>query len=260
MLKLSVVLATFNEEENIGKCLESCRGLASEIVVVDGSSTDSTREILKKYDARVLVRDNLRNFHINKQLAIENARAEWILQLDADEALSPKLKEEIKSVIDSGKDADGYWIPRKNYFLGRFLKKGGQYPDYTLRLYRRGKGMLPAKNVHEQAVVSGKTASLKNDLLHYSYPDFAHYLEHFNRYTDFLAEELEEQKASLTLAGAIDYLILKPKLWFIKTYFRHKGYADGLPGFTFSLFSALRYPVAYIKYWEKKKSPGKERL
>src|SRR3989338_3286795 len=117
MLKLSVVLTTFNEEENIGKCLDSCRGLASEIVVVDGNSTDSTREILKKYDARVLVRDNLRNFHINKQLAIENARAEWILQLDADEALSLKLKEEIKLVIKSKDDVDGYWMTVLYYLL-----------------------------------------------------------------------------------------------------------------------------------------------
>lgn len=260
MLKLSVVLATFNEEENIGKCLESCRELASEIVVVDGSSTDSTCEILKKYDARVLVRENLKNFHINKQLAIESARAEWILQLDADEVLSPKLKEEIKSIIINKAAVDGYWIPRKNYFLGRFLKKGGQYPDYTLRLYRRGKGRLPAKNVHEQAVVTGKTAYLKNDLLHFSCSNFAHYLEHFNCYTDIFASELYEQKTPLDWLTAVDYLVIKPKIWFFKTYLRHKGFMDGLPGFAFSLFSALRYPVAYIKYWEKKISPGKERL
>src|SRR3989344_1764794 len=257
MLKLSVVLATFNEEENIGKCLESCRGLASEIVVVDGSSTDSTREILKKYDARVLVRDNLRNFHINKQLAIENARAEWILQLDADEALSPKLKEEIKSVIDSGKDADGYWIPRKNYFLGKFLKKGGQYPDYTLRLYRRGKGKLPALNVHEQAEVAGKTEYLKNPL-HYNYPDLKHYFDHFKRYTDIFANEIidenykeksrhPERPKGVEGSRFLSYMLIKPFTWFISTYIRHKGFMDGYQGFLFSFFSSLRFPVSYIK-------------
>src|SRR3989338_58576 len=253
MLKLSVVLATFNEEENIGRCLESCRSLASEIVAVDGSSTDSTREILKKYGAHVLVRENPTNFHINKQLAIGQAKAEWILQLDADEVVSPELKKEILNVI-SLPAINGYWIPRKNYFLGRALKKGGQYPDYTLRLYRRGKGILPAKNVHEQAVVSGKTAYLKNDLLHFSCPNFVHYLEHFNRYTDIFASELNEQKTALDWLTAFDYLVIKPKIWFFKTYMRHKGFMDGLPGFAFSLFSALRYPVAYIKYWEKKNS------
>ena len=251
-LNLSVVLATYNEEMNIGRCLESVKGLADEIVAVDGTSNDATADILRQYGAKVLIRKNQANFHVNKQLAIDSAGGNWILQLDADERLSEALKEEIKLAISSKQAFDGYWIPRRNYFLGRFLKKGGQYPDYPLRLYRRGKGRLPAKSVHEQAEVTGQTGRLKNDLLHYSYPDFSHYLEHFNLYTDILASELAEQKLPLNLLSAINYLIIKPKWWFIKTYFRHKGFRDGMPGFAFSLFSSLRFTAAYIKYWEKK--------
>lgn len=256
-MKISAALATYNEEENIARCLESIASWVDEIVIVDGSSTDKTVKIAKNYQSKVTVTNNLSNFHINKQKAIDACKGDWILQLDADEAVSPELKNEILSVINDRQQTinyeptSGYWIPRKNYFLGVFLKKGGQYPDYTLRLYKRGKGRLPQKSVHEQAVVEGKTAYLRNPLLHYSYPNFSHYLSHFNLYTDILAQELEEKNLPLSLRSFLKYMIIYPKWWFLKTYFRHKGFEDGFAGFTFSLFSSLRFPTAYIKYWEK---------
>ena len=163
-MKLSVVLATYNEEKNLPACLESVAGWCSEIVVIDGSSRDHTIDIAQKFGARVTVTDNPPIFHINKQKAIDLARGEWILQLDADERVSRELKTEIDAAIKNP-DIDGYWLPRKNYFLGRFLTKGGQYPDYTLRLYRKGKGRLPLKDVHEQAIVLGEVGYLKNPLI-----------------------------------------------------------------------------------------------
>src|SRR3989338_7619182 len=154
MASISIVLATFNEEKNLSDCLESVKDLANEIIVIDGLSTDKTVEIAKKYKAVVKVTSNPPIFHINKQKAIDKATKDWILQLDADERVTPELKKEILSVInDKDNKNAGYWIPRKNWFLGRFLMKGGQYPDYTIRLYKRGKGRLPQKDVHEQAVV-----------------------------------------------------------------------------------------------------------
>src|SRR5258706_11294276 len=130
---LSVVLATFNEEKNIPDCLESVKNFADEIIIVDGSSTDKTVEVAKQYGARVAVVANNPMFHINKQKAIDMATKDWILQLDADERVTPELAGEIRSVINHQSSiinsADGYWIPRKNWFLGRFLMKGGLYPD-----------------------------------------------------------------------------------------------------------------------------------
>ena len=254
MVKLSLAIATYNEEENINRCLTSVKGLVSEIVAVDGSSIDKTVSILKDHGAKVEITTNPSNFHINKNKAIDKCRGDWIFQLDADEVVTPELKKEIIKVINQRpttndqRPINGYWIPRKNFFLGTFLSKGGQYPDYTLRLYCRGKGRLPAKSVHEQAIVEGKTAYLKNPLLHYPYPDFSHYLKHFALYTDFFASELKIDRVRINLFSFTDYLILKPFFWFIKTFIRHKGFYDGFPGFVFSFFSSLRFPVAFIKY------------
>ena len=250
MQKISVTLATFNEGKNIAKCLGSVRDLADEIVIVDGTSNDKTVEIAKKSGARVIVRENPKIFHINKQIANDNAKMDWILQMDADEEVSQDLANEIKEKIKD-KDFNGYWIPRKNYFLGRFLMKGGQYPDYTLRLYRNGKGRLPQKDVHEQAVVEGKVGHLKNALLHFPYENFSVYLSKWNRYNSIFAEQIKEERQNknilLKLLLGINYLILKPLYWFFLTYFRHKGSMDLWPGFVFSLFSSLRYPVSFIK-------------
>ena len=264
-MQLSVAIATYNEEDNIKNCLDSVSSWVKEIVIVDGGSDDKTLDIAQKYNAKIIKTDNPPNFHINKQKAINACTGDWILQLDADEVVTKELKEEILGVIsqqltaNSQQLANGYWIPRKNYFLGTFLKKGGQYPDYTLRLYRNGKGRLPAKSVHEQAEVEGNTDYLHHPLLHYSYPNFAHYLDHFNRYTSIMATELEEKKVSRGIFSFLKFMIIYPKLWFLSTFIRHKGFVDGIPGFTFSLFSALRFPASYIKYWEKyhnKKSPN----
>lgn len=251
-LKISVALATFNEEKNIRSCLDSVKDLVDEIVIVDGGSKDKTPNIAKEYGAKVFITNNPPLFHINKQKAIDKCKGDWILQLDADEEVSPKLKEEILEKVKYP-EFNGYFIPRTNFFLGRFLKKGGQYPDYTLRLYRRGKGRLPCKSVHEQAEVQGKVGYLKNDLIHWADPNFTRYLKRFHRYTDLLAQEIKNKKRHVLL-GFFLYVIFKPLHWFLLTFIRHKGFLDSWQGFVFSFFSALRFPVAYIKYLNSKKN------
>lgn len=241
MNKLSVVLAVYNEENNLKNCLDSVKDIAWEIVIVDGGSTDKTVQIAKVFKARIIQTNNLPNFHINKNKAIDAAVGDWILQLDADEIVTKQLGDEIKKVLNERGDVNGYWIPRSNFFLGRFLKKGGQYPDYTLRLYKKGKGRLPGKDVHEQAEVLGKTKYLKNDLLHMADKNFYSYINRWNRYTDLISSQIKNPTF-------LDYFFLKPILWFTKAYFRHKGFMDGFPGFIFAFFSALRFPVSYIKY------------
>lgn len=252
-MKLSVALATFNEEENLGRCLSSVRKFADETVVVDGSSTDKTVEIAKKYGAKVTVTDNPPIFHINKQKAINSCSGEWILQLDADEEVTPALEKEISEIVKKGSKFSAFWIRRKNFFLGRWLKKGGQYPDPVIRFFKRGKAYLPCKSVHEQMEVKGETGWLENDLIHHVYPNFSRYLVHSNRYTSLTAQEFEDQKLELSLASLLKYFLAKPLTTFFDIYFRHKGFQDGLPGFVFAAFSGLHFPIAYIKFWELQK-------
>lgn len=249
MQKISVVLAVYNEGENVKNCLESVKDLAWEIIVVDGGSTDKTIAVAKSFGAKIINTDNPLIFHINKNIAIDAAGGDWILQLDADEVVTKELVNEISKATSKKSDTAGYWIPRKNFFLGKYLTKGGQYPDYTLRLYRRGKGRLPAKDVHEQAEVEGKVSYLKNDLLHLRDKSLTTYMERFNRYTELLAFQLKEAGVSRNIFSLVDYLFMKPTYWFLKIYIRHRGYVDGFPGFIFALFSSLRFSVAYIKFW-----------
>ena len=244
-MRLSVVLATYNEEANLPDCLKSVVGWCDEIVIVDGSSTDATVSIAYKFGAKVKVVDNPPIFHINKQKAIDAASGDWILQLDADERVTPLLQTEIDQAV-TNKNVNGYWMPRKNFFLGRFLMKGGVYPDYTLRLYSRGKGKLPQKDVHEQAVVEGPTEYLKEPLIHMADAVFTRYLQRFGRYTDLLADEINQTSSFIPLTF-LQYMCIRPIWWFFMTYFRHKGFLDSWQGFIFSFFSSLRFPIAFIK-------------
>lgn len=253
---LSVVLAIYNEAHNLPRCLDSVKRLADEIIVVDGESTDGSVDIAKKYGASVISTTNKPNFHINKQMGIKAAKCDWILQLDADECLTTALSEEISQKISLPGNKSGFWLPRKNYFLGRFLTKGGQYPDYTLRLYKRGQGSLPARHVHEQAIVTGDCGYLKNDMLHYGTPDFSNYLLRFNRYTSLTATKFQKDHLPLNLFYALYYVFLKSFWEFILIYFRHKGFVDGFPGFVFALFSGFHHSVAYIKYWQITRHPA----
>lgn len=249
----SVVLATYNEEKNLPDCLESVKDFADEIVIVDGQSSDKTVEVARKYKAKIKITTNKPIFHINKQMAIDMATKKWILQLDADERISEELKKEILSVINSKNPKNGYWIPRKNWFLGRFLTKGGQYPDYTLRLYKNGKGRLPQKSVHEQAEVEGEVGYLTNPLIHIADPSFSRYIKRWGRYTDLIATEIKNKHVGYNPIFALKYILVLPIWWFLLTYIRHKGFVDLWQGFVFSFFSSLRFPVGYLKYLKKNK-------
>ncbi len=284
MNKLSVVLATRNEESNIGRCLESVKNIADEMIVVDEHSTDKTREIAEKFGAKVFLEPHHDIFHVTKEKALEKAEYEWILQLDADEVVTPKLAIEIKEVINmtneqikyrvnpnklnemhfrkhqrlierrDGKigsntgEITAFFIPRLNIFLGRPLRYGGVYPDGVIRLIKKGKAFFPQKSVHEQIQVEGEVAWLFNDLEHYDSPTFNRYLARFNRYTDLIAKEYKSRHVSKSGFAFINYVILKPVVTFFDLYLRHKGLLDGVSGFLWAFFSASRFAVAYFKY------------
>jgi glycosyltransferase involved in cell wall biosynthesis len=284
-MKLSVAFATYNEEENIGRCLKAVKDLTDEIVVVDGSSTDKTVEIAKKFGARVIITDNPQIFHINKQKALDACQGEWILQLDADEVVTKELAREIKEVLRLSQkrltsrkispeksrlfqkhqqlveERDGrvgqdrgeivaFWLPRKNFFMGKYLIHGGVYPDGVIRLIKNGKAKFPCKSVHEQIEIKGRTSWLENSLIHYDSPTFARYWSRVDRYTNLTAERLEKERVEVNFINHLKYFFLKPSQIFVSLYFRHKGFLDGFPGFVWALFSGFHYPIAYIKLWE----------
>jgi glycosyltransferase involved in cell wall biosynthesis len=253
--KLTVALATYNEEGNIKACLESVLDLADEIVVVDGTSQDRTVEIAESFGAKVLVVANQKNFHKNKQLAIDNSSSPWILQLDADERVSSALKQEIKQIIANSSPYAAFYLKRRNFFLGRWMNKGGMYPDPVIRLFQKGQAYLPAENVHELMTVQGETAWLREDLLHIADPTFSRYLQRSNRYTTLQAEEwLKEGVLPLTWPTILLYCVGKPIYRFLEIYLRHKGFQDGFPGFVFAFYSGLHIATSYVKYYEKKKT------
>lgn len=287
MTKLSVVLATRNEEANIARCLSAVRGLADEIIVFDEYSEDRTEEIAKSFGAKVFKEPHHAVFHITKQKAIEEASGDWILQLDADEVVTPELKKEIKEVLamrddeilarrpkskkkwnlfmrhkraveardggigESNGEVVAFFIPRRNMFLGRPLIHAGVYPDAAIRLIKNGKAYLPAKSVHEQMVVKGEVAWLFSDLEHHDSPTLNRYLARLNRYTDLQAEELAVRRVPKNFPYLLYYAILKAKFTFFSLFIRHAGFKDGMRGFIWSMFSAMRFPIAYFKYWTK---------
>lgn len=299
-MKLSVVLATRNEEKNIDRCLRSVRPIADEIIIFDESSTDDTVKIAKKFGAKVFETDHNDNFHVTKQKAIDKANGEWILQMDADEVVTPALAKEIEQVINSGNKEllsrvvpfssinhqslaishnqlklfirhqhlierrDGkigkvtggvvaFFVPRVNMFFGKPLVHGGVYPDGVIRLIKRGKARLPAKSVHEQMEIDGEVGWLFNYMEHYDSPTFERYLWRNNRYTDLIAKDLASQNTSTNVFTLLHYSVNRPLFTFLNLYIRHKAFLDGFPGFVWSLFSALRFPISYFKYWQSVK-------
>lgn len=251
-IKISSAIATFNEESNINDCIESLKRFSDEIIVVDGSSQDRTREIAKKLGAKVIKTTNKTIFNINKNMAIKNCTGEWVFLIDADERVSKALAQEIKKIVKLNPKENGFWVNRKNWFLGGYLKKGGAYPDSVIRLFKNGKGHLPEENVHQQVEIEGKVGHLKEDILHLADPDFKRYLKRANRYTSLTAQELLEQDPGTGTLALVKFTIFKPFVTFLSIFVRHRGYKDGFRGFVWALFSGYHHFYAYVKYYNQK--------
>lgn len=253
---LSVALATHNEEKMLRQCLDSVKDLADEIVIADGESTDKTLEIAKEFGAKIIHTTNKANFHINKQMAMDKTKGDLVLQLDADEVVDTELAQFITTTHErlmkhEPMSANAWWLKRRNWFLGRFMKKGGQYPDPVIRLYIQGKARLPQKDVHEQMTVEGEIGWAEGHLLHYGNPTFEDYLRKFNTYTSFKADQLKTAKLPITIKTTWQYIVWLPASTFLSLYIRHKGFMDGLSGLVFAMMSGMHHAVAYVKLREK---------
>jgi len=251
---LSVVLAVFNEEKNLARCLEAIKDFTSEIVIVDGGSTDQTLSIAQKYHARVVSTTNKLNFHLNKQKAISLAKHRLILQLDADEVVDASLRKFIQKLLAQGcsNKLGGWQIRRKNYFLGNWLKKGGQYPDTVTRLFFKDCAYLPGVSVHEQIVIKkGELAMASGHLLHYSNPDLATYWHKAQTYTSFSAQNLLKRDVKNSFSLFLTLCLIKPVATFFSIFIRHKGFVDGWRGLLFASLSSWHHPWTYYKFIHK---------
>lgn len=251
---LSVAIITFNEEANIGRTLRAAMGVADEIIVVDSGSTDRTLEIAREFGHIVNVyTEPWKGFARQKNSAIEKCTGEWVLSLDADEELTPDLAGEIRVAV-TGDSVDGYWIKRLNYFLGRAMRHGGQYPDPKLRLFRRGKGRCRERAVHETFEVDGVTATLKNSMLHHAYPTLTSYIEHMNSYSSLGAEiAVAKGQTSGNIVAFWFNVVVRPRLQFVYNYIFRGGFLDGREGFLLHWYHQTYASWKYAKAWERGK-------
>lgn len=240
MINVSVTIISKNEAQNIEECLHSV-GWASEIVVVDQFSEDGTAETAQRFGAKVF-QERWRGFARQKNLAIDKARGPWILSLDADERVTPSLREEIKEKLSQENEYSGYYIARKNFFCGHWIRHGGWYPDYTLKLFRKSAGHFQDRAVHEKVVVNGNVGYLEYPLEHFTYRSVSDFLARLDNYSRLAAQELPAKSR-----WSISYMLcLSPLFTFISMYLLRGGIRDGAAGF----FLAVSYAYyTFLKYY-----------
>jgi glycosyltransferase involved in cell wall biosynthesis len=243
---ISIVISAYNEARMLPECLRSV-SWADEIVVVNNSSTDETAAIAKKHGAVVITQPNHVMLNTNKNIGFKKATGNWILNLDADERVTPKLKKEIDIIVK--REVSGYYIPRKNIIFGKWMQHTGWYPDYQLRLFKKGAGKFAEKHIHEMIVVAGDTHHLSEPMIHENYQTIAQFIEKLNRYTDNEADQIAKKGYIFSPLDAIIY----PKEEFFRRYFAGEGYKDGFHGLLLSMTMAWYHFVIFLKLWEKQR-------
>lgn len=238
-------IVCFNEEQNLGPCLESAKWM-DEIVVVDSFSTDSTIQIAKQYTERFFQRP-WKGFGDQKNYAVDQVSTDWVFILDSDERISVELQAEIEEVLSaSSKDGPvAYYVPRHNYYFGSLVLHAGCYPDYQLRLFRRGIGHLDDAEPHNKFMFSGDSAYLSCPLVHHTRPTLQSYFEKFSNFTTLAAQDRSRTKRHVRDTD----LLFRPVFTFLKYFLVRKGYLDGMPGFLVSALSSMYTFVKYAKLW-----------
>ncbi len=245
-LDLSVFVVTRDEEANLRRCLDSLRGIAREIVIVDSGSTDGTRAVAEEFGAAWHQRD-WSGFRDQKNHALSKCGGGWVLCLDADEALSDALRDEIKATVETASpELGGARCPRLSKFLGRWIRHGDWYPDRQLRLFRRGRGKFAGGAGHDHAEVEGEVVELKGDLLHYSYPDINTFVAKLGTFGDaFLEDRLARGKSWSPLGN-----VLRPWWRFFRGYVLRRGFLDGFPGYWVAKATAFSTFLRHSRLYE----------
>ena len=239
MTGLSSIVITLNEEHNIAECLASV-GFSDEIIVVDSGSTDRTVQLAQAAGAKVISTSGWPGFGPQKNVALSHATQPWVLSIDADERVTPALREEIERTIAAAR-FDAYDIPRRSSFCGRFMAHSGWYPDRVTRLFKREAGRFSDDLVHERVVVKGSTGHLRNDMLLTTYPDLETMLVKLDRYSTASAQAMHSKGRSSSVLGAV----LRGKWAFFRAYILRLGFLDGRMGFALAVSVA---ETTYYKY------------
>ena len=246
---ISVAIITKNEEANIRRCLESAKW-ADEIIVVDSGSTDDTLKICKEYHCRVFNHE-WEGYAKQKNFAIGQAACDWVLALDADEEITPELAREIRAATGSDESAEVYAMPRRNLFLGKWMRHGGWYPDRQLRLFRRGSGTFKMVPLHEHIEMrdpSAQVGRLSNPIMHFTYPSVREFIARMDSYTTI--EVAAMAKEGRLPKHRMPALLTAFPLKFAETYIYKGGWRDGLHGFIAAVLLAIRVFVRQVKVWE----------
>ena len=249
---LSVVIITKNEEHRITRCLESVRW-ADDIVVVDGQSTDQTQAVARTYGATVIERPFSGSFGEERNAGLAVATGEWVLQMDADETVSPELRAAIERLLVEGSSHAALKVRRRNYFLGHRMRYGGWY-HYNLVLFRRALVRYEGL-VHERLMVQGTIGVLEGDLLHRPFGSFEQFIERQNRYTSLQARELLQEEGHSSPRLIRELGVRPVKLWW-KLYVKKQGFREGFYGLSFSMLFAWVHFLKWAKYWELRQSQG----
>ena len=240
-MKITATIIALNEERNIARAIESLR-CSDEIVVIDSGSIDRTVELAQNLGARV-VESNWRGYAGQKNYASSQCEHDWVLSLDADEALSEALEGEIWQIKKNGPEFEAYTMPRLAQYLGRWILHSGWYPDRKVRLFDRRKAQWVGDYVHESVVVKGNIGHLKSNILHFTCNSLSEHLKTMDRYTTLAAEELVARKIHIGWSR----LVLDPAWTLVKTYFLQAGFLDGLEGITIAYMAALYTFLKYAK-------------
>lgn len=243
---ISAVIVTYNEERNIEECLETARWM-DEIIIVDAYSTDMTVELCKNYTNKIFQRP-WPGFGKQKNFAIDQANSDWVFILDADERITDELKNEIVDILKGKKSNNitGYRLPRKNYFYGKWIRFAGSYPDYQLRLFRKGSGKLDDFEPHNSFILNGQMGILKAPLIHYTERTIADHFKKYNNFTTLAAKEKQKTKGKVKWYD----LFFRPVSTFIKMYFFRQGFKEGIHGLIICIFGSMYTFGKYVKLWE----------
>lgn len=251
-LAASVCVIACNEEKNLPRCLASVAFFEDRVVVVDARSTDATERLARESGARVVIHPYAGNVE-QKNVALDLAKHDWVLSLDADEALLPELAAEVRAVLlEDGRGADGFVANRVTFHLGRWIRHGDFFPDWQLRLFRRSRGRWQGVNPHGRVGLTGRVDRLPGEMAHWSYRDLADQVERIQEFSRVQAASL---RASGRRARAAD-LWLRPPARFLRAYVLKQGFRDGIPGFVIAFATAFHVFLKYAKLWELERGSG----
>lgn len=258
--KISVSIITKNEMANLTRTLDSVKW-ADELVIVDSGSADGTLQIARDHGAKVFA-EEWNGFARQKNFAISKCTSDWVLSLDADEEVSSELAEEIQAMLAADAPTRAYSVPRRNHFLGRWIRHGGYYPDRKLRLFPRGACVFEERTVHEsmrivsEDVVLDRT-SLRGDLLHHCYPTLEDYIEHMNRYSSLGVElAFARGTTSRSLPAFVSNVLVNPAATFAYNYIFRLGFLDGREGLLLHLYHSVYISWKYAKAWQSARKPS----